>query len=311
MTFSNFYIRIKKILNADVLFVVFSLILGVVVSLFSVRSIFEMKTVTSTEDFISGVSVLISIFSVVILIAFSLSRSLKEDKSVQKPNFIIVEKKEKSKTDDKGNKDDKKDKEVKEDTSYAYDNLLSLKRRDVLNTFKETEDRIKTEILNLKKWARVNLIIGVLITVAGLGTLFAFIKWGEDDFGNAIDSVTLAKLSLYWISKLSLVILIEVFAFFFLRVYKENMETIKYYHNELTSIESRKKALLFSILHGCKEDVSQTLNTMNLVDRNFVIHKEQTTVELEKIKIINTSLKEQIDNLWELIKGIVPHQSDR
>lgn len=305
MTFSDFYKRMKKILNTDVLFIVFSLILGVIVALFSVGSIFGMKDVTFTEDFISGVSGIISIISVVILIAFSLSRSLKEDKSVQKPNYIIVEKKEKSKTDDNEVKDAK---DAKEDTSYAYDNLLSLKRRDVLTTFKETEDRIKTEILNLKKWARVNLIIGVLITVAGLGTLFAFIKWGEDDFGKAIDSVTLAKLSLYWISKLSLVILIEVFALFFLRVYKENMETIKYYHNELTSIESRKKALLFSILHGCKEDVSQSLSTMNLIDRNFVLHKEQTTVELEKIKIINVTLKEQIDNLWGLIKGIVPHK---
>lgn len=180
----------------------------------------------------------------------------------------------------------------------------------MLITFKSTEDRIKNEIGNLKNRAKVNLIIGVIITVGGLGTLFAFILWGQEDISKVVDTISLAKLTLYWISKLSLVVLIEIFALFFLRMYRDNMETIKYYQNELTSIESRKIALLFSILHETPDAISNSLQTLNGIDRNFIFHKEHTTVELEKMRLSNDSMKEQIENMWGLLKNIASFNKD-
>lgn len=299
MTFFNNIIQPIRRGLRSVLLLACSLILGVIVTSLLTKYFLGLKDQTITDDYVALVTTIGFLITIVIIIIVSFSYNLKEEQVEKKP--IIVQEEKKSKADVTNIAST----EEGTTASYAYDTQVSLKRRDVLNTFKITEERILREIQNLKKWAKVNLVIGVLITIGGIGILFAFILWGQDDINKVADTISFARLSLYWVSKLCLVIFVEIFAFFFLRMYKENMESVKYYHNELTSIESRKKSMLFAILQGGEEDLTRILFTLGNIDRNYILHKDQTTVELEKMRITNETMKEQIENMWNVLKSVL------
>ena len=89
-------------------------------------------------------------------------------------------------------------------------------------------------------------------------------------------------------------------------MYKTELLSIQYYQDELTSIESRKIALMFSVIHESPEDISKSIECLINIDRNFKLDSNQTTVDLEKLKTENDFIKSQIANMMELFKGIMP-----
>jgi len=51
---------------------------------------------------------------------------------------------------------------------------------------------------------------------------------------------------IYFIFRITLTILIEIFSYFFLKLYKKNLEDIKYFQNEVTNLESKYLAILYA-----------------------------------------------------------------
>lgn len=184
-------------------------------------------------------------------------------------------------------------------SEYSYPDMISLKRRDAINIFGDTEKRIKQEISSLNKRANINLIIGGFVALFGIVALVTFLLTPQ--FHNMAGEIAL--LIVHWVARLSLVSLVELFAFFFLKIYKTELLTIQYYQDELTSIESRKIALMFSVIHDCQEDVSKSIERLVNIDRNFKMDTTQTTVDLEKLKTENSFIKSQTDNMVDIIKG--------
>lgn len=186
-------------------------------------------------------------------------------------------------------------------SEYSYPDIISLKRRDIINVFGETERRINQEIASLTKRANINLIIGGSIALFGIGSLVAFLLTNQDQSAK----IEITPLIIHWVARLSLVSLVELFAFFFLKIYKTELLSIQYYQDELTSIESRKIALLFSIIHDNKEDISKSIDCLVNIDRNFKMDANQTTVDLEKLKTENSFIKSQMDSLFDIFKGVL------
>lgn len=182
---------------------------------------------------------------------------------------------------------------------YSYDDYVSLRRRDVILHFQDTEKRIKDEIDRLVRRANINLIIGSIIAVVGVLGLIAFIL-GETDKDSETDMVFII---VHWVTRLSLVSFVEVFAIFFLKMYKSELLSIQYYQDELTSIESRKIALMFSVIHNSQEDISKAIECLVNIDRNFKMDATQTTVDLEKLKTENSFIKAQMDSMVDFFKG--------
>ena len=196
-----------------------------------------------------------------------------------------------------------------DDGNYEYNEKLALLRRDVLKVFEKTESRISQEIASLSRRGNINLIIGGFIALSGIAILTGFILSHKESQTQDIQ-LQVGLLVVYWMARLSLVSLIEIFAFFFLRIYKTELLSIKYFQDELTGIESRKISLLFSILHENKEDVSDAVAYLMKIDRNFVFDASQTTVDLEKLKIENSSIKTQLDNVTNILKEVLGLKSD-
>lgn len=117
-------------------------------------------------------------------------------------------------------------------------------------TIKETKQRLWQEIGNQGKRANLSLVIGIVVTSLGVYLLWDMIllfgdtaKWAKEV---AFDSVFYKNMILRFVPRISLVLFIEIFAYFFLRLYKEGLSEIKYFQNELTNVDLKFVALVAS-----------------------------------------------------------------
>src|SRR5205823_4776936 len=70
--------------------------------------------------------------------------------------------------------------------------------------------------------------------------------------------------------RISVAVFIEVFSFFFLKLYKSNLQEIKYFQNELTNIEMRGLALEAALLNTQNKSTEPIVDQLIRTDRNLV-----------------------------------------
>jgi len=114
------------------------------------------------------------------------------------------------------------------ENEYGREIVSSARYSDLLEDLVELKSRLKFEIKKLSTKANVNLGIGSAITITALFILYATVI--VDDISNFKDTYSLIT---HYIPRLSLVVFIEIFAFFFLKLYKSNLDNVKFYHNEI------------------------------------------------------------------------------
>lgn len=157
---------------------------------------------------------------------------------------------------------------------------------------KRSIERLNREIADLRLRSNINLVIGMAITLSGLYLLLNTIQIvdasdllkslasdGDDSNGKFFRNLVLPI-----IPRVLLVVFVEIFAYFFLRLYKNGLSEIKYFQNELTNIESKLTAVEFSYLTRNDDALKFAVEALSKTERNFVLEKGQTTVELEKAK---------------------------
>ena len=155
--------------------------------------------------------------------------------------------------------------------------------------------RIKKEIDRLNRRGGANLGIGALIAFAGIAYLgFVIINQvvGNDMIGYII----------HMLPRVSFVIVIEVFAYFFLKLYKNGFDEVKYFQNELTNIESKVLAIKFLKDVKNEELMSEVIKSLMTTERNFILSKGQTTVALEKEKLKGIEDRNMISIVKDLIR---------
>ncbi|MBX4909046.1 MULTISPECIES: hypothetical protein [Rhizobium] len=138
--------------------------------------------------------------------------------------------------------------------------------------------RIKTEIEDLGRRANLNLIIGSSISLIGMGILAYFIYVTNDELKSSSELNVLIR----FLARLSLVIVMQVFAYFFLRLYRYSIFEIKYFQNELTNIELWVLAVQVAASGQDKKTNSDILKDLTRVERNFRLKKGETTVALQR-----------------------------
>lgn len=187
--------------------------------------------------------------------------------------------------------------------------LLEIENRYSENVQKETQFnqiknqldnirmRLKQEISALGRRGNVNLVIGVLTTVVAVGILTSTV----------LDtSVVLTKETLvsYFIPRLFLSIFIEIFSFFFLKLYKSGLSEIKYFQNELTNVEMKFVSLENALRCENSEVINAVISELSRTERNFILDKGQSTVELERSKLDVNGQNDSILNFTKLIDSI-------
>ena len=149
-------------------------------------------------------------------------------------------------------------------------------------TAKHMLDRLESEVDDLQRRATINLLIGIGISAVGVGVLILFVfSLRPEDVKDLPDRV----LGYYVASRLSLVIFIEVFAYFFLRLYRYGIFEIKYFQNEITNAEFRLIALEAAFRSEDTDAIKKACIEMSKVERNFILKKGETTLSLKRDEI--------------------------
>lgn len=146
-----------------------------------------------------------------------------------------------------------KELEVKvENKINSYNFLFKIK-----NEFSNTLERLRREVTTLNFRSNLNLALGIMITGVGIYLLYRFVFNGDlKQHDNTLSFI------LNFAPKLSLVIFIEIFAFFFLSLYKTSLSEIKYYQNEMTKIETKYIALVTAIELKSDDILSEILKEL-------------------------------------------------
>lgn len=140
------------------------------------------------------------------------------------------------------------------------------------------KQRIERETARLARYGYINLMIGFVTTFLAIFFL------GYSLLGVQTQNITPTDYLFHFIPRLSLSILIEIFSFFFLRLYKSNLDDIKYFNNERTNIEMKIVAIKTSLSYDDKETVKSLMLELVKTERNFILKKGESTVEIEKNK---------------------------
>lgn len=176
---------------------------------------------------------------------------------------------------------------LKEDIS-KYKSRINLDK-----TSDEMVDRLQKEITRLNRRGGVNLVVGTVMAVLGITCMAVIVL-------NSQPPTNLMPYLLHMIPKVSFVLLVEIFAYFFLKLYKNGFEEVKFFQNEITNIESRVLAIKFIDNEKQPDLMKDIIVNLMSTERNFILEKGQSTVMLEKEKIS----KDEQNQILNLISSL-------
>lgn len=169
---------------------------------------------------------------------------------------------------------------------------------DVIGWCEQLRARLRLEIDTLSKRGNLNLIIGILTTLAAAGVLSYVV------LTSPTGPTTNTELVLHYGPRFTFAVFIETFSFFFLRLYRATLAEIKYIQNELTNAESKIIGLLGALMSEGAEVRSGAITQFLTTERNFVLRAGETTVELERTKAERVATKELVDALSAAVKNV-------
>lgn len=153
---------------------------------------------------------------------------------------------------------------------------------------------IQSYIFKLNSNSIVNLLIGIFGTIFSISVL-TYSLISRQQFP------TLELFVLNFLPKISFVIFIQLFAFFFLKLYKSNLADSKYFQNELTNMLAKSTALELAFKIDNKDLIAKLIENLAMTERNFKLAAGETLLNLEKTKLENEFDKELLSQLKEFI----------
>jgi hypothetical protein len=184
---------------------------------------------------------------------------------------------------------------------FGSEILAKERYSDLQRDLMDLKERLRLEIGKLSLRANVNLAIGSVTTLVAVFVLYSSVVSNNASFNDPVSIIS------YFVPRISLVIFIEVFAFFFLRLYKSNLENVRYYQNEMTSVESRLISLKAAISVGDVTIINEVIKQLSMTERNVIMKKGETTIDLEKLKYEKGANRDFI----ELVKTMLIRNSEK
>jgi hypothetical protein len=129
---------------------------------------------------------------------------------------------------------------------------------------------IEEEIDSLNARSNLQIASGATISVIGFLVLGYFIYSAEDAI--RAQNLNLTTMS-YVILRAGLILLIELFALFFLRMYRYSIFEIKYFQNEISNIYMKSIAVEMAFSSGDEKLLSQLSKELISAERNVIMRK--------------------------------------
>lgn len=168
----------------------------------------------------------------------------------------------------------------------------------IRNAFTAARERLYSEIKSLTRRNNVNLTIGAATTAIAVGLLtYLVLGSPQQTFGNIPD------LLAHFIPRVSVAAFIEVFSFFFLKLYKSGIQEIKYFQNELTNIDMRVVALESTFLTTPNALTEKIAPTLASTDRNVASTGLTNAKTADGQQLDAKSLLSLLENFSKLISA--------
>jgi len=139
--------------------------------------------------------------------------------------------------------------------------VKSMRLDDVKRFFERDRRRLTDQLYSINRRGNLNLTIGVATTFLAAG-LLAYLALKAPELG------TLPAILSHYIPRLSTVVFMEVFAFFFLRLYRSSLIDARYYQDELTNLNALEIAIDTSFISGDSQTISRTIDHIASVNKN-------------------------------------------
>ncbi|MGR3344386.1 MAG: hypothetical protein ACU0DI_14400 [Paracoccaceae bacterium] len=151
----------------------------------------------------------------------------------------------------------------------------------------------------LGKRANLNLLFGVGSAILGGGALLLSF------FGpfTPLPSSNYLAFAENYLPRLALILIIEIVAFYFLRMYGRTLTALRFVQNEITNIESKLIALNHAFAQKGTGTIDGILQEFSRTERNFILEKGQTTAEIEKERADTAGMAATVSAAAELIHG--------
>lgn len=121
------------------------------------------------------------------------------------------------------------------------DALRVARDKAIHEAFHRAQDRLRSEVATLGRRGNLNLVIGVLTTAIAAGLLSYMVL----NTTVKLDSMT--GIFSHYLPRFMLVIFIEVFSFFFLRLYRSTLAEIHTYQTDITTLTIQEVAVLAAL----------------------------------------------------------------
>ena len=181
---------------------------------------------------------------------------------------------------------------------YSETIINEIHYKDISDEIARSKNRILNEIGSLNKRGNLNLVIGSLTTILSVGVLLS-------SFLFSVAAVKIDEVFIHFLPRVSIVLFAEIFAFFFLRLYRNSLIDIKYYQNELTNIESKGLALKAAILMKDKDLYNNIIMDFSKIERNGIIKNDESTSTIILNKNESEKDKSYSDNVKSLVEVLI------
>jgi len=180
---------------------------------------------------------------------------------------------------------------------FVEQSLHDLEFANLFEELYKSDVKIKLQIERLENNSNLNLIIGIITTSIAIIILGASIFY-QKNFLTNLDLLS------HYIPRISTVIFVEIFSFFFLKLYKNNLAEIKYFQNEMTNLNFKIAALKTALKTKDVNTITEITKTFSIAERNFILKKDESTEKIEIQKIDNANSNGYFQSLTDLIKSI-------
>ncbi len=173
-----------------------------------------------------------------------------------------------------------------------------IKRISLLESIVDSNiQRLNLEVRALLRRGNLNLVLGTLATAFAVSMLVYTAIFTSIDQGGIREAIQ------SYMARLGIVIFIQLFGFFFLRLYRVSLSDIKYFQNEITNIQQKWLALKCAIIVDDKDSAKLAIESLAATERNFVLKKGETTIELERSRIENNDVRALLTGVKGLVDG--------
>lgn len=171
-------------------------------------------------------------------------------------------------------------------------------RNSITERSESSLKRIYLEIDSLGRRGTLNLSIGVVMALVGVSLLGYIVLNGTTELSSSVSS-----LATHFVPRLTVVILVELFSFFFLRLYKSSLDEIKYFQNEATNLELRFTALDAALHFGDEALRAKVIDSLLQTDRNPMLLTGMSTRELESLKQFDAKMRFTPEHIVDLLRA--------